>query len=104
MNKIAIIGLGYVGLPLAIEFGKIRSVIGYDINERRINDLKNGFDATNEIGASDFKKSKNLSFTSNLRDLSNCSIFIVSLIQNQITQKALSPLLKMPFFLMLSFV
>ena len=78
MNKIAVIGLGYVGLPLAVEFGKIRSVIGYDINESRINDLQNSYDATNEIEVGDFKKSKNLSFTSNLTDLSNCSIFIVT--------------------------
>jgi UDP-N-acetyl-D-galactosamine dehydrogenase len=49
MKKIGIIGLGYVGLPLAIEFGKITKIIGYDINEERINELKNKEDRTKEI-------------------------------------------------------
>ena len=55
MKKIAIIGLGYVGLPLAVEFGKNRVVIGFDINQCRINDLKNGVDSTLEISSEGLK-------------------------------------------------
>ena len=47
--KLAVIGLGYVGLPLAIEFGKVRYTIGFDLNKKRINDLKSGFDKTLEV-------------------------------------------------------
>ena len=56
--KIAVIGMGYVGLPLAIEFGKKRKVIGFDINVERINELKNNSDSNLEISIDEFKKSK----------------------------------------------
>ena len=77
-KKIAIIGLGYVGLPLAIEFGKKREVIGFDINKDRIVELKKNNDSTLEITQQEFKDSIHLSFTTNLNDLKNCNIFIVT--------------------------
>jgi UDP-N-acetyl-D-glucosamine/UDP-N-acetyl-D-galactosamine dehydrogenase len=77
-KKIAIIGLGYVGLPLAIEFGKKREVIGFDINKGRIAELKNNNDPTLEITKQEFKDSIHLSFTTNLGDLKDCNIFIVT--------------------------
>ena len=77
-KKIAIIGLGYVGLPLAIEFGKKRHVIGFDIDFKRVDSLKNGIDLTLEVTPEDLKNTKNISFTSNLSELKECCIFIVT--------------------------
>jgi UDP-N-acetyl-D-glucosamine/UDP-N-acetyl-D-galactosamine dehydrogenase len=77
-KKIALIGLGYVGLPLAVEFGKKREVIGFDINKSRINDLKNSIDLTLETTKQEFKDSVYLSYTSNLEDIKDCTIFIVT--------------------------
>ncbi len=78
MKKIAVIGLGYVGLPVAIEFGKTREVVGFDINAKRIDELKNRIDYTKEVNESDFEASNNLSFTSNIESISDCTIFIVT--------------------------
>ena len=78
LNDIAIIGLGYVGLPLAIEFGKIRNVIGYDIKTKRIQDLKNKIDTTKEVKSIEISKSKFLSFTNNILDIKKCSIYIIT--------------------------
>ena len=77
-KKIAVIGLGYVGLPLAVEFGRKRTVIGFDINQPRINDLKNGIDSTLEITDQELKDAIHLSYTTNLEDIKDCSIFIVT--------------------------
>jgi len=77
-KKIALIGLGYVGLPLAVEFGKKRSVIGFDINQTRINDLKNGVDSTLETTSEELKDASHLSYTTNLEDIRDCTIFIVT--------------------------
>ena len=77
-KKIAILGLGYVGLPLAIAFGEKYRVIGFDTNKKRINELKNGNDSTLEINNQDLKNATNLSFTCNSDDIKNCSIFIIS--------------------------
>ena len=77
-KKIAIIGLGYVGLPLAVEFGKKREVIGFDINKDRIIELKKNNDPTLEITKQEFEDSIYLSFTTNLNDLKDCNIFIVT--------------------------
>jgi UDP-N-acetyl-D-galactosamine dehydrogenase len=77
-KKIALIGLGYVGLPLAVEFGKKRPVIGFDINQSRINDLKNGVDSTLEIASENLKDAVYLSYTTNLEDIKDCTIFIVT--------------------------
>jgi UDP-N-acetyl-D-galactosamine dehydrogenase len=76
--KLAIIGLGYVGLPLAIEFGKIRNVIGFDINTHRINELKSNLDSNLDISAEDIKSSKKLKFTNNINDIKDCLIFIIT--------------------------
>ncbi len=61
--RIAIIGLGYVGLPLAVEFGKKGSVIGFDINQNRIDELKSGQDHTLEVSLEELKKSEQLNVT-----------------------------------------
>ncbi len=77
-KMIAIIGLGYVGLPLAVEFGKLRPVIGFDINVDRIDALRDGHDATLEISKDEFSAANQLTFTSNYSDLAAASIYIVT--------------------------
>jgi UDP-N-acetyl-D-glucosamine/UDP-N-acetyl-D-galactosamine dehydrogenase len=77
-KKIAIIGLGYVGLPLAVEFGKKRTVVGFDINQSRINDLKNGVDSTLETTSEELKDSVHLSYATNLDDVKDCEVFIIT--------------------------
>lgn len=76
--KLAIIGLGYVGLPLAVEFGKKRSVIGFDINQRRIDDLNLGDDFTLETTKEEIFAAKYLRFTANVDDLRACNCYIVT--------------------------
>lgn len=77
--KLAIIGLGYVGLPLAVEFSKKRTVIGFDIQKERIEDLESGNDRTLEISKYDLKKvKKNLNLTSNQDHLKNASCYIIT--------------------------
>lgn len=76
--KIAIIGLGYVGLPLAVEFGKVRPVVGFDINTARIKELRSGKDSTLEVTSDQLAESRHLNFTAELTDLSGCGIFIVT--------------------------
>jgi UDP-N-acetyl-D-galactosamine dehydrogenase len=76
-SRIAIIGLGYVGLPLAVEFAKKYSVVGFDINESRIKDLSQGTDRTLEIAEQDLKATS-MKFTNKLDDLKTCNIFIVT--------------------------
>jgi UDP-N-acetyl-D-galactosamine dehydrogenase len=78
MKKIAVIGLGYVGLPLAVEFGKIRPVIGFDINEGRIDALRAGRDSTLEVSAEELTAASQLSFTTDTADLADASIYIVT--------------------------
>ena len=75
--KLAIIGLGYVGLPLTLEFAKKKSVIGFDINKKRIKELNNGFDKNLEFSKKDLKSSAKLKFTSNKNDLKLANCFIV---------------------------
>ena len=77
-KKIALIGLGYVGLPLAIEFGKKYEVIGYDINKDKINLLKISQDPTREVTKKEFLEATYLNYTSNIKDLKECNIFIVT--------------------------
>ena len=77
-DKIAVIGLGYVGIPLAVEFGKKFETIGYDINHQRIDELKNHYDRTLEMTSLELKSSKNLKYTTNPDDLKNCNIFIIT--------------------------
>jgi UDP-N-acetyl-D-glucosamine/UDP-N-acetyl-D-galactosamine dehydrogenase len=76
--KIAVIGLGYVGLPLAVEFGRRRPVVGFDINDARIAALRDGFDATLEVSAEELAQSGQLSFSSDPAALADCSFFIVT--------------------------
>jgi UDP-N-acetyl-D-galactosamine dehydrogenase len=76
--KIAIIGLGYVGLPLAVEFGKISSVLGFDINIKRIAQLKEGCDLTQETEPEELQAAIHLRFSSNPDDLRVCNCFIVT--------------------------
>ncbi len=73
--KIGIIGLGYVGLPLAIEFAKKNKVIGFDIDSQRINALKKNLDKTLEVGQSELAQST-LSYTEKINELGDCSVFI----------------------------
>lgn len=75
---IAVIGLGYVGLPLAVEFGKKRKVVGFDINTARIAELRAGKDNTLEVDASEMAEAVHLSFTDQLDDLAECTTFIVT--------------------------
>ncbi|PIE24521.1 MAG: Vi polysaccharide biosynthesis UDP-N-acetylglucosamine C-6 dehydrogenase TviB [Neptuniibacter caesariensis] len=76
--KIAVIGLGYVGLPLAVEFGKARSVIGLDINEKRIEELRNGRDATLEVLDEELKAAIGLSYTSDVAAIADSNVYIVT--------------------------
>ncbi|MDB4072529.1 nucleotide sugar dehydrogenase [Gammaproteobacteria bacterium] len=77
-TKICVIGLGYVGLPLAVEFSKQIPVVGFDINPSRIEDLKDGIDVTNELNADELKQSGNLLLSSNKDDIKNSSCYIVT--------------------------
>jgi UDP-N-acetyl-D-galactosamine dehydrogenase len=78
-NKaLAVIGLGYVGLPLAVEFGKKQPVIGFDIKASRIEELRVGHDSTREVNSEDLAAAKHLQFSSSLDDLKACGVFIVS--------------------------
>ncbi len=77
-KKICVIGLGYVGLPLAIEFGKKYRTLGFDIDDKRVHDLKKKKDLNNQIKKIDFLKSKKLNFSSDKKNLKNYNIFIVT--------------------------
>jgi len=77
-TQIAVVGMGYVGLPLAVEFGRTRSVIGFDTNEIRIKELKKGIDNTQETSHQELKDSSQLSYTNILKDLKDCKVFIVT--------------------------
>ncbi len=77
-TKIAVIGLGYVGLPLAVTFGQKVTTIGYDINTHRIDELRNGVDSTLEVTSDDLSNSERLSFADSLSDLADCNIFIIT--------------------------
>lgn len=94
--KLAVIGLGYVGLPLAVEFGKKRSVVGFDINQPRIDALIAGHDATLEVTDEELAQAHLLSYTANLDDLRQCNVFIVTVPTpiNEHKQPDLTPLIK----------
>ena len=77
-DKIAVIGLGYVGIPLAVEFGKISKTVGLDINSSRIQELKKGFDRTLEMNEKDLKSAVHLSFTESIEDIKDCNIYIIT--------------------------
>jgi UDP-N-acetyl-D-galactosamine dehydrogenase len=94
-SRIGIIGLGYVGLPLSVAFGKERFVIGFDINEERVKELRNFIDVTNECTSEEIKKAKNLEFTSKLENLADCNCYIVTVPTpiNKLNKPDLEPLI-----------
>lgn len=94
--KIAVIGLGYVGLPLAVEFGKKVPVVGFDIYQKRIDELRNGQDHTLEVSPEELKQAIHLSYSANLEDLKNCNFFIVTVPTpiDEFKQPDLTPLVK----------
>ena len=77
-SKIAVIGLGYVGLPLSIEFGKLFQTIGFDTKKSRVAELKRGHDSGLEVTAEDFHRSITLTFTNDVSDIANCNIYIIT--------------------------
>ena len=77
-QKIAVIGLGYVGLPLAVEFGKQRSVLGFDINEARISELRAGHDSTLEVTSESLREASKLEYSSDSEKLAECGVFIIT--------------------------
>ncbi|AXY55318.1 Vi polysaccharide biosynthesis UDP-N-acetylglucosamine C-6 dehydrogenase TviB [Acinetobacter chinensis] len=76
--RIAVIGLGYVGLPLAVEFGKKHPVVGFDIHQKRIDELKGGTDHTLEVSSEELARAAQLTYSANLEDLKSCNFFIVT--------------------------
>lgn len=78
MDRIGIIGLGYVGLPLAVEFGKKMTVVGFDINQERIEELRNGHDRTREVEKKELESSTHLTFSADIDDLRSVNYFIVT--------------------------
>ena len=95
-KKIAVIGLGYVGLPLAAEFGKHRPVVGFDINEIRVAELQSGHDSTLEVSPEGLDAANQLTFSCNPEDLKDCHIFIVTVPTpvDQANRPDLTPLVK----------
>ena len=93
--KLAVVGLGYVGLPLAVEFGKKRSVVGFDINQTRIDALKAGHDTTLEVDDNELAQASALRFTHRLEDLKDCNVYIVTVPTpiNEHKQPDLTPLI-----------
>ena len=92
----AVIGLGYVGLPLAVEFGKQREVVGFDINADRILELQSGHDSTLEVTADQLKAARRLSFSSQLDSLCRCDVFVVTVPTpvDQANRPDMTPLIK----------
>ncbi len=77
-SHVGIIGLGYVGLPLAVEFSKKLATTGFDLKEQRIAELKEGIDVTREVSRQELQQAGNLNFTSNIEDLGDCNVFIIA--------------------------
>lgn len=94
--KIAIIGLGYVGLPLAVEFGKLLPVVGFDIQQKRIQELQSGQDHTLEVSPEELKQATQLTYSAHLDDLRSCNFFIVTVPTpiDEFKQPDLTPLIK----------
>ena len=95
-KSIAVIGLGYVGLPLAVEFGKKRHVIGFDINSDRISELKKGYDRTLELSKDELLSASELNYSNDIQELSKASVYIVTVPTPIDTHKKpdLTPLIK----------
>ena len=77
-SKIGILGLGYVGLPLAVEFGKKRDVVGFDISSDRVDELKSGVDYTLEVTSDELASATGLSFSDDINSLADCEVYIVA--------------------------
>ena len=94
--RLAVIGLGYVGLPLAIEFGKNRLVVGFDINQARIDELKSAQDLTLEVSSEELIAAKYLSYTAALEDLRSCNCYIITVPTpiDEYKQPDLTPLIR----------
>lgn len=94
--KIAVIGLGYVGLPLAVEFGKTRQVVGFDVNDKRIAELNKGHDANLETTDDELRDARNLSFTSSTDSIKHCNFYIITVPTpiNDYKQPDLTPLIR----------
>lgn len=94
--RVGIIGLGYVGLPLAVEFGKKAPTIGFDINQARIDELSAGRDSTLECSDNELAEAKYLSYTSSLQELKECNVYIVTVPTpiDEHKQPDLTPLIK----------
>ena len=99
--KIGMIGLGYVGLPLAVEFGRKYPTVGFDINQHRITELQSGRDHTLEVSEEELAASTHLSYSAQIEDIANCNIYIVTVPTpiNEHKQPDLSPLEKASAFL-----
>ncbi|MEZ8802829.1 Vi polysaccharide biosynthesis UDP-N-acetylglucosamine C-6 dehydrogenase TviB [Vibrio splendidus] len=95
-TKVAIIGLGYVGLPLAVEFGKKMPTLGFDINKSRVNELKNGSDSTLECSEEELKEAEFLTYTADLNELKEANVYIVTVPTpiDEHKQPDLTPLIK----------
>ena len=98
INKktISIVGMGYVGLPLAVEFGKVRSVIGFDINDQRVRELQSGQDRTQECSPEELAQARYLRYSCNAHDLHQTQIFIVTVPTpvDQANRPDMTPLVK----------
>jgi UDP-N-acetyl-D-glucosamine/UDP-N-acetyl-D-galactosamine dehydrogenase len=94
--RIAVIGLGYVGLPLAVEFGKMRTVVGFDIQDDRISQLANGHDRTLEVSREELLAATGLSFSKDVEDISSCNLYIVTVPTpiDQYNRPDLTPLIR----------
>jgi UDP-N-acetyl-D-galactosamine dehydrogenase len=95
-KKIAIIGLGYVGLPLAVEFGKTRAVLGFDINQKRVTELLSGKDSTLEVTSNDLAEAGQLEFSSDKAKLEECGVYIVTVPTpiDSVNRPDLTPIIK----------
>jgi len=95
-TRLAIVGLGYVGLPLAVEFGKKYETTGFDINSRRIEELRRGVDNTLELDAAELADAGRLSYSSDLADIAGCNVYIVTVPTpiDQAKRPDLTPLVK----------
>ncbi len=100
-TKIAVVGLGYVGLPLAVEFGMKMPVIGFDINKPRIDELNSGIDSTLEVNSDELAQASKLSYSSTVDDLKSCNVYIVTVPTpiDKFKKPDLTPLEKASFML-----
>ena len=94
--KIAVVGLGYVGLPLAVEFGKKYNTLGFDINSKRVAELQGGTDHTKEVEPDELKKAEKLNYSADVADLDEANVYIVTVPTpiNKFKQPDLTPLIK----------